>query len=147
MSTNKIQNILNCHYLEKDSIRVMKLIPVFIHTKIQTFVKFEVSVFNETKITKSIVKYTYRPTDRNLKIYKTHVYIVFYGYLDLISSKVHKVCPDCRYTFCMYNNKIFSLLQTSVFAFIVSRRTALSLYLDQGDVRSIAIRKYLIFIQ
>jgi hypothetical protein len=46
--------ILNGRYLESDLFRIIKLIPDVIHTKIHTYVKFEVSIFNETKITQKI---------------------------------------------------------------------------------------------
>jgi hypothetical protein len=70
----EIQKILNGCHLETGLVRIMKLIPVFIHNKILTCVIFEFSIFNETKVTKRIVKYTYR---------QTHVYIVSYDCLDL----------------------------------------------------------------
>jgi hypothetical protein len=54
----------------------MKLKLVVINTKIHTCVKFEVSIFNETNVTKNIVKYTYRPTDRKLVILDTCLYDV-----------------------------------------------------------------------
>jgi hypothetical protein len=60
--------IINFLHLKTGLLRIMKLTSV-IHTKIHTYVKFEVSIFIETKVTKSIiVKYTNRPTDRKLDI-------------------------------------------------------------------------------
>jgi hypothetical protein len=47
---------------------LFKLEPELVQNKIHTCVKFKVSIFNETKVTKIIVKYTYDPTDRKLDI-------------------------------------------------------------------------------
>jgi hypothetical protein len=55
-------NILNGRHIETGLVRIMKLIPVVINTKTLTYVKFEVFIFNETKVITRIV--TYIQTDR-----------------------------------------------------------------------------------